>query len=236
MNRELGIGQTFLDIESKLGLQPVSNFYNVGYDISIGAIDPEDESFLALAEEREENEWEKNGFGSLEEYKKYNMQSQVYAAFRGDKCVGLTRIFAGHPEVPPFAQLSFDSDEKRQEVLELCRSGRVEEVGTAAVNHELSQAPKHFVALHMWRLAYRDAVEKGMQYWGIIMEPSRVEAMNEHFSFTFEQLGPATDYQGGDCAPFIMNLEEVDSRMSANLPDLYYWFVKEPLEKVPRVS
>lgn len=213
-----------------------SVFYDVGYDIHIGLIGLSDKELLNQAEIREEIEWQENDFGSLEEYKKYNKQSRVYAAFRDETCVGLTRIFAGNPEIPPFAELPFDSKEKRQEVLDLCRNGQIEEVGTAAVNHELSQAPRHFVALHLWRLAYRDAIEKGMQYWGIIMEPDRVQTMNERFHFTFEKLGSAVDYQGGDCAAFIMDLKEVDKKMSKHMPELYHWFVKEPLEKVEQAS
>lgn len=81
----------------------------------------------------------------------------------------------------------------------------------------------------MWRLAYRDARLRGAKQWGIIMEPERVERMNEHFGFTFKQLGPAVDYQGGDCAAFVMDLEEVDQQMRENMPELHDWFVNQPL-------
>ena len=53
--------------------------------------------------------------------------------------------------------------------------------------------------------------------------------MNTLYGFTFRQLGPAISYQGGECAPHIMDLEEVDHAMSEKFPDLYEWFVNEPL-------
>ncbi|CAN5620935.1 hypothetical protein BH23PAT2_BH23PAT2_06850 [soil metagenome] len=228
--------QSFLTAESKFRLESDSVFYDVGHDIHIGLPAKSDTSTLQQVEQREEIEWDRNDFGSLEDYKKYNSQSRVYAALKEGECVGLTRIFAGYPETPPFAEMPFYSEEQRKEVLSLCGRGEIEEVGTVAVNHELSKAPKHFVALHLWRLAYRDAVESGMQNWGIIMEPRRVEVMNQKFHFTFEQLGPAIPYQGGDCAAFVMNLQEVDKSMSEHLPELYEWFVKEPLVEVSEAS
>ena len=53
--------------------------------------------------------------------------------------------------------------------------------------------------------------------------------MNKHYGFTFRQLGPETDYQGGKCAAHIMDLQEVNDNMSRKFPDIYNWFVNERL-------
>lgn len=177
----------------------------------------------------EQRIWDENGFGSLKEYRKYNKQSRVFTAFKDDECIGVTRLFAGGPHLPPFTELPITDNKDWQKVEEDCVDGVMEELGTTAVDHDKSDASKHVIALDMWRLAYRDARSRGIKKWGIIMEPERVAKMNQQFNFTFKQLGPAVDYQGGDCAAFVMDLEEVDEQMQANMPDLYDWFVNQPL-------
>ena len=68
-----------------------------------------------------------------------------------------------------------------------------------------------------------------MKEWGIIMEPARVDKMNRDFGFTFRRFGPTIDYQGGECAAHVMDLQEVDDNMRTKFPDIYNWFVNEPL-------
>jgi lauroyl/myristoyl acyltransferase len=86
------------------------------------------------------------------------------------------------------------------------------------------------VNVRLWRLAYRDAVDRDIKQWGIIMEPERVERMNKGHGFTFEQLGEVKkDYQGGDCAAFVMNLDEVASQMRRKKPIQYFWFTRKSL-------
>lgn len=186
------------------------------------------------AAQLEQEIWDKNDFGSLEEYEKYNKHSRVFTAFDGEECLGITRLFPGKPEIPPFTALPIADEKDRLMIEEECKRGTMEELGTTAVDHDKSDTPRHAIALDMWRLAYRDARSRGIKYWGIIMEPERVEKMNEQFNFTFKQLGPAQDYQGGDCAAFLMDLEEVDREMSQSMPELYDWFVEQPLNSSPQ--
>jgi len=81
----------------------------------------------------------------------------------------------------------------------------------------------------MWRLAFRDAIARGVKKWGIIMEPERVEKMNRLFGFAFRQLGPAVRYQGGYCAAFVMDMDELAARLYREKPKLHAWYMKEPL-------
>lgn len=202
--------------------------YIPDHDLKIGLTVKKKEIKQAL--KLEQKIWDENDFGSLDDYKVYNKQSRVFAAFKGKKCVGITRLFAGGPELPPFAkEMPITDEADRKQIVEDCANGDMEELGTTAVDHELSGAPKNLISTDMWRLAYRDARQRGIKKWGIIMEPERVQKMNDNFGFTFQQLGPAVEYQGGDCAGFVMDLEEVDQQMSKNLPDLYDWFVNQPL-------
>jgi hypothetical protein len=197
------------------------------YSVSLRKVDNQVDLEKAL--DLEQHIWDINNFGSLEEYEKYYEQSSTFAAFKDDECVGVTRMFKGHPFLPPFTSLPFENQTDKQQIIELCISGDMEELGTTAVDHEKSKVPRGILSLHMWRLAYRDAMQRDVKYWGIIMEPERVQAMNEKSGFTFRQLGPATEYQGGDCAIFMMDLQEVDKEMQRSMPELYDWFVREPL-------
>ena len=122
--------------------------------------------------------------------------------------------------------MPFYDEAERTRLEDLYLKGDIEELGTAAVT---SKYQGKGVNARLWRLAYRDARERGVKYWGIIMEPKRVEAMNKKYGFKFEQLGDPVDYQGGDCAAFIMDLEEVDRSMHDNKFLTHYWFVRRKL-------
>jgi hypothetical protein len=76
----------------------------------------------------------------------------------------------------------------------------------------------------------RDAKARGVEQWGIIMEPKRVEHMNKQFGFTFEQVGPMVDYQGGDCAPFVTVLDDCLMGIRRKSFLKHYWFTRKSLK------
>lgn len=187
-----------------------------------------DASHLEKAATLEQQVWDEKDYGNLEVegYGPHITISRTFAAFKGEDCIGMTRMFRANEEiVPPFLEdeMPYEDEAERQKFTDLAREGLVEELGTVAV------APEHRgkrVNLRLWRMAYRDARARGVKYWGIIMEPERVERMNKYQGFTFKQLGETIDYQGGECAAHIMNLEEVDESMRAKHPLNHYWFTK----------
>ena len=176
----------------------------------------------------EQQIWHEKNYGDLADYEKYLPQSRVFAAFDGDKCIGMNRLFAGTPQVPPFlTEMPIDDSAIKQKLIEGGRNYEVEEFGTIGVIRELRGNSRVF--LDICRLNYRDATARGIQTWGIIMEPERVRTWNDRLGFTFRQIGPAVDYQGGDCAAHVMDFGEVRRRMSSTKPELYDWFVNQPL-------
>ncbi len=184
-----------------------------------------------LSEELENDVWHKMGYGDINEegYGDYIKNSRTFVAFKGDKCIGVNRMFnATDTMLPPFLgeKMPFYSEEERDELADQARDGDIEELGTVAVDEAFRGAK---VNLRLWRLAYRDARARGIKYWGIIMEPERVEKMNKHHGFTFRQLGETVDYQGGECAAHIMNLEEVDQTMKKQHPIEHFWFVRKKI-------
>lgn len=198
------------------------------YGISYGLV--EDDQSLAKAAELEQDVWDEEQYGNLEEegYTKY--KSRVFAAFNTNgECVGMNRMFqADESSLQPFLGMEFYDQEERDQIVLSAKNGDTEELGTVAVAKNYRGKK---VNLRLWRLAYRDARIRGIKQWGIIMEPERVEKMNKNYGFKFRQLGPAVDYQGGDCAPFIMDLQEVNDKMQKEHKINYFWFVNKKLKK-----
>ncbi len=219
-------------LEQKKLIPEATDSYIEEFDLRVRLTD--DPRQIEEASALEQAIWDKNNFGSLDEYRKYDDQCRMFVAEEQGEIIGVTRMFYGGPELPPFMDLPFYDKAEKEQIEKSCLTGDIEELGTTGIDKEKDKAPKHVVALEMWRLAYRDAMQRGVKNWGIIMEPERVEKMNQNFGFKFKQLGPAKDYQGGDCAPFVMDLQEVDAHMSQTLPELYDWFVKQPLVKRPK--
>ena len=213
------------DIDNKHG-------YSFGY-----ITDPEK---LKRAGELEAQVWKQKGFGSLDEYAEYIAYSRTFAGFEDNgSCVGLLRLFGGEKTVPPFLDMEyfnettqtkekvkyFDDAEKEQFVSD-SRAGLVEEVGTLA---KRDGTPRGTISNRLYRLAYRDARNRNVRKWGCIMEPERVAKMNKYSGFTFRQIGETVQYQGGDCAPFIMSLDETFKNLTRKNPIASYWFVKKRL-------
>ena len=189
---------------------------------------------LRQADELEQRVWDEMDYGNLEEegYDKYINSSRTFVAFKDGRCIGMNRMFGAHEGeeaiVPPFLDEEFSYyDEAERELLKKeSLAGDVEELGTVAIDKEFRGKG---VNLRLWRLAYRDARERGIKKWGIIMEPERVQRMNEHHGFTFRQISEPVWYQGGECAAHIMDLEEVDESMHSQHPLEHYWFAKKSI-------
>ena len=186
-----------------------------------------DETKLEKAAVLEQAVWYEKGYGSLDEYQEHIADSRTFASFDGEECVGVVRIFGGSKNLPPFVELPFYDEDLRESIAEECKQGVTEELGTIAV---ATGARNGLVSKKLWRMAYRDAHARRIKSWGIVMEPERVQKMNKHFGFTFRQLGPTVDYQGGMCAPHIMEFKEVDKNMRENFPKLADWFANQPLD------
>lgn len=186
-----------------------------------------DEDSVSQALALEKRVWEQKNFPGLENYDKYRSQSRIFAAFEGLDCVGVTRMFsAGAYPLPFIAEMPFSISRLRTNLLMGTSDGTVEELGTTAV---AESARAHKTSIEMWRAAFRDAVSRGVDTWGIIMEPERVNVLKLRYGLPFHQLGPAIDYQGALCAAHIMEFPQAHSFMRSNKPDYYRWFVQDPL-------
>lgn len=195
-------------------------------------IDDHNHPLAKKALDFEQQIWDDKEYGSLDEYnEKYLKDTVLYASYQDGECTGTVRIFHGSKgsiDAPFIADMAYSDETMRQKLSEEYVLGETEELATSASMN--TTANKHAIR-SLWRLAYRDSISRGVKQWGIIMEPPRVRAMNRINGFTFRQLGPAIDYQGGDCAPHVMDLREVVENMKAEKPELLEWFVNEPLKR-----
>ncbi len=147
------------------------------------------------------------------DYEIYDGQSVMLGAFVDEHCVGVIRLIAQDPVLPPVLNdcVVWSPDELR------ALGGRFEEVGTVAVLPEYEHSG---IGLALYCSAYGSALERNVTHWGIVMEPERVEFFNSNFFFTFSVIGEL-GYKGWACSPYVMNLEEAERNIFRNDSDMY---------------
>ncbi|MDP3618797.1 MAG: hypothetical protein Q8R63_03285 [Ramlibacter sp.] len=201
------------------GLDPVSP------DCSVRIVT--DDHSIAQASALEQAVWHQRNYPGLQSYGKYKRQSRVFVAFGGRECLGITRMFGRGQHTPPFLDaMPIQDINLREKLLAGFTQGTVEELGTTAV---AAGARSHITSIEMWRAAFRDAVDRGVDTWGVIMEPERVHVLRRRYGAPYRQVGPAVDYQGGLCAAHVLEFRDMHTHMRANRPEYYQWFVQAPV-------
>ncbi|MFI5240095.1 MAG: hypothetical protein ACHQUB_00045 [Candidatus Saccharimonadia bacterium] len=184
---------------------------------------------LALA--REAIEFRKNEFLDVaEKYAEQIPDSHFFGAFGPDgTCEGMTRIISSGLHLPPFlgeGVVIYD----REKWAMLARGGLLDEFATVAVE-ESGRGLGIFVDLV--RVAYRDAKLRGRKYFGIIMEPDRVEAMNAFYHYRYKIVGPPQLYEGevnSLVAPYVLDFVDQERYLiESGRLDYLQWFVRHPI-------
>lgn len=229
-NRAKKFNTDQLDIE-----RLVSNSELVDIDTETGLVSVRIDDLSSKEAEHvlnfEQRIWDQKGYGSLGDYNKYLAQTRLFACFKDGKCVGATRIFTnGNSDQPaPFiSEMHYYMSEEKDRIQAGFARGEIDELGTTSF---ANLSDLRGSVRNLWRLAYRDAAQRGVKAWGIIMEPNRVRAMSRLNKFTFTQLGESIDYQGGDCAPHVMYFDDYIEAIGKIDPSLKHWFVDEDLKK-----
>lgn len=75
--------------------------------------------------------------------------------------------------------------------------------------------------LSMFKQMYAYSVEHGIRYWYAAMERSLARVL-QRMGFTFEKLGPETDYYG-PVAPYLADLRALEQSVSVACPALMQW-------------
>lgn len=72
----------------------------------------------------------------------------------------------------------------------------------------------------LFRQMYECSVQQGVRYWYAAMERSLVRVLQRMLRIEFQQIGPVTDYYG-PVAPYLIDLREIESRLTVERPDLF---------------
>ncbi len=163
------------------------------------------------------------------DYRRFDEQSRVFAAFIDGACVGVLRVIAQSPLLPPVLE---DCDV--WDIGEWQAMGeKFAELGTQAVLEEYRHSG---VGLSLIRAAYVDARLRGLVALAVITEPENVDFLNNTANFACRQIG-GVGFKGWECAPYIHVFSEVEVKLAAADPGSYAWFtegIPDDLLAVPR--
>lgn len=82
------------------------------------------------------------------------------------------------------------------------------------------------IMLSMFRQMYVYSIGSDIRYWYAAMERTLARAL-VRLGFTFNQIGPETDYYG-PVAPYLADLRELELKVGETKPDLLTW-MRQPL-------
>jgi N-acyl amino acid synthase of PEP-CTERM/exosortase system len=80
------------------------------------------------------------------------------------------------------------------------------------------------ILLTLYRQMYQHSLQVGIRYWYAAMERPLARSL-QRMAFTFEQIGPETDYFG-PVAPFMTDLRRLEANLESRNPALLAWMQK----------
>ena len=80
------------------------------------------------------------------------------------------------------------------------------------------------ILLTLYRQMYQHSLKVGIRYWYAAMERPLARSL-QRMAFTFEQIGPETDYFG-PVAPFVADLRRLEVNLESRNPALLAWMQK----------
>lgn len=183
---------------------------------------------VSAAREVERGVFRTCGFADVSDYEDYDAQSSFFGSFGGDgSCSGMLRLIGpGERPLPALHHMVVDEPLLwRRRFAE----GRVAEIATAAV---LPQHRDGRLFHDLTRLAYREALVAGVDFFLIIMEPKRVEQLNRHFRCQFRRVGPDQHYRGEEeiTAVYAQDHRSWNEFLGRHEPEYLAWFRDEPFD------
>ena len=100
--------------------------------------------------------------------------------------------------------------------VEIRKGNNIAEISRLVIAENLSRSLKGNIAqAFLYRKMYRWAVEKGIQYWYIVVTPKYFEKLAEYFGF--EQIAPTHTFGNGDSAVVgLLNLRQAERHLKKN--------------------
>lgn len=97
-----------------------------------------------------------------------------------------------------------------------------EQNAAAFAGERRHEAPQ--ILLSLYRQMYAYSREHGIDHWYAAMERPLARSL-QRMNFAFRSVGPETDYYG-PVAPYLADLRELESQVSARRPELLDWLQK----------
>lgn len=159
----------------------------------------------------------------MDEYEGYPPVFYV-AIFERRDVVGLVRkILPGPRGLPTVNSLHLEPGNATLRAA-LNRPQACEDLATTAIKKGFRARYNFACVLNLWRLALKDAIHAGIEYWFTAVEPIVLLHYRNVFHLALEELGPAQDYLGAPCIPCVMNLDDALSELYAKDAELAAWF------------
>jgi len=160
--------------------------------------------------------------GCLEEYEGYPCIFYVAVHQKSD-VVGVVRKILPSPLgfTVTHLQLTPEWEEKAKTII---ATERCEEISTTALKKGFRGRNNFSCVLHLFRMAFQDALAGGVRYWFAPIEPPVLMHYVATFHFGFKAIGEAQDYLGAPTIPAVINLEEGFEQITKADPELADFF------------
>jgi ribosomal protein S18 acetylase RimI-like enzyme len=184
---------------------------------------------IAVGRGIEDRVFVESGYGTLGSYDVYLPQSRFHLAYDGERCVGVLRLIAGGPVLPPFLR-EFRIVRGTARWPALAAAGRLEEIATLAV---LPEERRRGIASMLYRSVWHDASSRGVTHLGLITEPWRAVGIEWHYRFGLRPIGIPRRYLGSFCGPYLVDIPRAESRVRSRRKAIASWFESDPPDPRP---
>jgi GNAT superfamily N-acetyltransferase len=198
--------------------------------IGVRIVPPGPSDQIAVGREIEDRVFVESGYGALGAYDVYLPQSRFHLAYDDARCVGVLRLVAGEPVLPPFLR-EFRIVRGGERWRELASARRLEEIATLAV---LPGERRRGIASMLYRSVWRDASRRNVTHLGLITEPWRAVGIEWHYRFGLRPVGLPKWYLGSFCGPYLVDIPRAESRVRSRRKAIARWFESDPPEPPAR--
>lgn len=208
-------------------IYPEKPFFNYSKRTQESYFFTDDPVKIAAANAVEQKAWDYKNLGDSSENRQYDAQSRLIVAEKHGEVVGAARIFGlGDKVIPALDKMEYDNDIEFTKLVRMYRDGELEEFGILARDHEHSK--RKLTARNLYRTAWKEARQRDVRAWLMIMEPERAEDSFVKLGIPFLQVSKIKWYQGGNVAAHLLYFEDA----IANITEHKNPFVRRALRKI----
>jgi hypothetical protein len=152
--------------------------------------------------------------------------SRFYVAVEDTTVVGSVRMATPTNNGLPTTDLATLDHDRPLARLALEDISSCEDPAASAVARGYRTRHRFACILNLYRLAYQDAVRKGVKVWVAIIDAALLPHFRNIFHFNFEDIGPPQELLGTLCIPSALDFHKGPSYMQKKDPELLDWFME----------